>query len=46
MSYIDPGSSSMAFQFIIAGALGLVVTFWRRIVDRCKRIFGSSRNSE
>jgi len=29
--YIDPGSGSMALQVMLAGALGLAVTFWRRI---------------
>lgn len=40
MIYIDPGSGSMAFQFLIAGFLGFVLTFWRRIRTGLSQFFG------
>lgn len=39
MAYIDPGSGSMAVQFLLAGALGFCLTFWKRIVDGFRRVF-------
>jgi len=38
--YIDPGSGSMAFQFLVAGALGFILTFWKRIRDRFRQLLG------
>lgn len=43
MTYIDPGSGSMALQVILAGALGSLIAFRRRIVDLMRSIFGRNR---
>lgn len=40
MAYIDPGSGSMALQVILAGALGSLIAFRRRIGAILRTIFG------
>jgi hypothetical protein len=49
-AYLDPGSVSLFFQALVAGALGavfLVKRFWTQIKTGAKDIFsGRSRNDE
>jgi len=42
LAYLDPGTGSYIFQFIIAGLLGLVFgvkTFWRKSVTMISSLF-------
>lgn len=43
MAYIDPGSGSMAFQVILAGALGSVIALRRRLGALIRSLFGRKR---
>jgi hypothetical protein len=48
LAYLDPGSGSFIFQFLIAGGLGalfLAKTYWRKIKAFLGRLF-SKRGDE